>query len=161
MPRLSKPCGATDLLTRRTFTKLKHLEDYFDRYKYLRIGNQRPGERTFGGDRWLNQRFYASSEWKSVREEVIARDQGYDMGHRDYPIKGKIYVHHMNPMDVQMLKDGEITILDPEYLISVSMMTHEAIHFGDSGLLPKPHVERVPGDTLLWGKRRNDRLGGR
>lgn len=103
--------------------------------------------------------FYASSEWKSVREEVIARDQGYDMGHRDYPIKGKIYVHHMNPMDVQMLKDGEITILDPEYLISVSMMTHEAIHFGDSGLLPKPHVERMPGDTLLWGKRRNDHIG--
>lgn len=136
----------------RSFSELNAIEDYFDRYKYLRI-KQRCGERTFGGDRWVNQRFYSSREWKNVRLEVIARDGGFDMGHRDYPIKGKIYIHHMNPMDVEMLVNRDETILSPEHLISVSMMTHQAIHYGDQGLLPSPVVARLPGDTILWGKR--------
>ena len=136
----------------RTYDELTAIADYFDRYKYLRI-NQGVGERTFGGDRWLNQRFYQSREWKDVRDEVILRDNGFDMGHLDYPINGRIYIHHMNPMQPVNLKRGDAAVLDPRYLISVSMRTHQAIHYGDDGLLPKPIVARLPGDTVLWGKK--------
>lgn len=136
----------------RTYDELSAIPDYFDRYKYLRI-NQGVGERTFGGDRWLNQRFYQSREWKDIRNEVILRDDGFDMGHSDYPINGRIYIHHMNPMQPLDLKHGNAAVLDPKYLISVSMRTHQAIHYGDDGLLPKPLVARLPGDTVLWGKK--------
>lgn len=136
----------------RTYDELLALDDYFDRYKYLRI-NQGVGERTFGGDRWLNQRFYQSREWKDIRNEVILRDNGFDMGDPDYPINGRIYVHHMNPMQPLDLKRGNAAVLDPKYLISVSMRTHQAIHYGDDGLLPKSLVARLPGDTVLWGKK--------
>lgn len=136
----------------RTYDELSAISDYLDRYKYLRI-NQDVGERTFGGDRWLNQRFYQSREWKNVRDEVILRDNGFDMGHPDYPINGRIYIHHMNPMQPLDLKHGNAAVLDPRYLISVSMRTHQAIHYGDDGLLPKPIVARLPGDTVLWGKK--------
>nr|DAV83935.1 MAG TPA: HNH endonuclease bacteriophage, HNH Endonuclease, DNA.52A [Caudoviricetes sp.] len=136
----------------RTYDELSAISDYLDRYKYLRI-NQGVGERTFGGDRWLNQRFYQSREWKDVRDAVILRDNGFDMGHADYPINGRIYIHHMNPMQPLDLKHGNAVVLDPRYLISVSMRTHQAIHYGDDGLLPKPLVARLPGDTVLWGKK--------
>lgn len=136
----------------RTYSELCSIEDYFDRYQYLRV-KQSVGERTFGGDRWVNQRFYTSKEWKDLRLEIISRDGGFDMGHPDYPINGKIYIHHMNPMDIKMLTERDPTILSPEHLISVSMMTHQAIHFGDQGLLPSKIVARTPGDTILWGKR--------
>jgi hypothetical protein len=136
----------------RTYDELSAIPDYLDRYKYLRI-NQGVGERTFGGDRWLNQRFYQSREWKDVRDAVILRDNGFDMGHADYPINGRIYIHHMNPMQPLDLKHGNAAVLDPRYLISVSMRTHQAIHYGDDGLLPKPLVARLPGDTVLWGKK--------
>lgn len=136
----------------RTYDELLTIADYFDRYKYLRI-NQGVGERTFGGDRWLNQHFYQSREWKSVRDQVMLRDEGLDMGHPDYPINGRIYIHHMNPMQPNDLKHGNAAVLDPRYLICVSMRTHQAIHYGDEGLLPKPLAARLPGDTVLWGKR--------
>ena len=136
----------------RTYDELSVISDYFERYKYLRI-IQVVGERTFGGDRWLNQRFYQSHEWKTVRDQVILRDAGFDMGHPDYPINGRIYIHHMNPMQPIDLKHGNAAVLDPRYLISVSMRTHQAIHYGDDGLLPKPLVARLPGDTVLWGKK--------
>lgn len=136
----------------RTYDELMAITDYIERYNYLRI-NQGVGERTFGGDRWLNQRFYRSREWKSVRDQVILRDEGLDMGHPNYPINGRIYIHHMNPMQPIDLKHGSLAVLDPKYLISVSMRTHQAIHYGDDGLLPKPLVARLPGDTVLWGKK--------
>ena len=136
----------------RTYDELSAIADYFERYKYLRI-NQSVGERTFGGDRWLNQRFYQSREWKAVRDEVILRDNGFDIGHPEYPINGRIYIHHMNPMQPIDLKHGNLAVLDPKYLISVSMRTHQAIHYGDDGLLPKPLTARLPGDTVLWGKK--------
>lgn len=139
-------------MTLRTYSELSAITDYFERYAYLRV-NRGVGERTFGGDRWLNQRFYQSREWKSARDEVLLRDGGFDMGHEEYPINGRIYIHHMNPMDPKALKAGDPNILNPEYLISVSMRTHQAIHYGDDGLLPKPVVARLPGDTVLWGKR--------
>ena len=136
----------------RTYDELSAIADYFERYKYLRI-KQGVGERTFGGDRWLNQRFYQSREWKAVRDEVILRDNGFDIGHPEYPINGRIYIHHMNPMQPFDLKHGNPAVLDPKYLISVSMRTHQAIHYGDDGLLPKPLIARLPGDTVLWGKK--------
>ena len=136
----------------RTYDELSAIADYFERYNYLRI-NQGVGERTFGGDRWLNQRFYRSREWKDIRDEVILRDNGFDIGHPEYPINGRIYIHHMNPMQPLDLKHGNPAVLDPKYLISVSMHTHQAIHYGDDGLLPKPITARLPGDTVLWGKR--------
>lgn len=136
----------------RTYDELSAITDYFERYKYLRI-SQGVGERTFGGDRWLNQRFYQSREWKAVRDEVILRDGGFDIGHPEYPINGRVYVHHMNPMQPLDLKHGNLAVLDPKYLISVSMRTHQAIHYGDDGLLPKPITARLPGDTVLWGKK--------
>lgn len=136
----------------RTYDELSAIADYFERYKYLRI-NQGVGERTFGGDRWLNQRFYQSREWKAIRDEVILRDGGFDIGHPEYPINGRIYIHHMNPMLPLDLKHGNPAVLDPKYLISVSMRTHQAIHYGDDGLLPKPLTARLPGDTVLWGKK--------
>ena len=136
----------------RTYDELMAIPDYFERYKYLRI-NRGVAERTFGGDRWLNQRFYQSREWKSVRDRVILRDEGFDMGHPDYPINGRIYIHHMNPMQPIDLKHGDAAVLEPRYLICVSMRTHQAIHYGDDGLLPKPLVTRLPGDTVLWGKK--------
>lgn len=136
----------------RTYDELSAIADYFERYKYLRI-KQGVGERTFGGDRWLNQRFYQSREWKAVRDEVILRDNGFDIGHPGYPINGRIYIHHMNPMQPFDLKHGNPAVLDPKYLISVSMRTHQAIHYGDDGLLPKPLTARLPGDTVLWGKK--------
>lgn len=136
----------------RTYDELSAIADYFERYKYLRI-KQGVGERTFGGDRWLNQRFYQSREWKAVRDEVILRDNGFDIGHPEYPINGRIYIHHMNPMQPFDLKHGNPAVLDPKYLISVSMRTHQAIHYGDDGLLPKPLTARLPGDTVLWGKK--------
>lgn len=136
----------------RTYDELSAIADYFERYKYLRI-KQGVGERTFGGDRWLNQRFYQSREWKAVRDEVILRDNGFDIGHPEYPINGRIYIHHMNPMQPLDLKHGNPAVLDSKYLISVSMRTHQAIHYGDDGLLPKPLTARLPGDTVLWGKK--------
>lgn len=136
----------------RTYDELSAIADYFERYKYLRI-KQGVGERTFGGDRWLNQRFYQSREWKAVRDGVILRDNGFDIGHPEYPINGRIYIHHMNPMQPFDLKHGNLAVLDPKYLISVSMRTHQAIHYGDDGLLPKPLTARLPGDTVLWGKK--------
>ena len=136
----------------RTYDALSAIADYFERYKYLQV-NQAVGERTFGGDRWLNQRFYQSRERKAVRNEVILRDNGFDMGHPDYPINGRIYIHHMNPMQPLDLKYGNPAVVDPKYLISVSMRTHQAIHYGDDGLLPKPLTARLPGDTVLWGKK--------
>lgn len=104
---------------------------------------------TFGHERWMNQHFYTSSEWRRIRNEVIARDNGFDLGVVGHPISGKIIVHHMCPLDPEKLEHSDETILSPEFLISCSIMTHNAIHFGDAAPDHKP-IERRPGDTLLW-----------
>lgn len=108
------------------------------------------GEATFGFDRWVNQQFYRSREWKHIRDHVIVRDNGCDLGFPGHEIYGKVFVHHMNPMTVEDLTDGEESVIDPDVLITVSHKTHNAIHYGDENLLPKPIVERRPGDTKLW-----------
>ena len=133
----------------RRYSELKRLETLEERYKYLQLRG-RVGSDTFGFDRYLNQDFYSSWEWKLVRNEVIARDLGCDLGLDGYEIFDRVYVHHMNPMTVKDITEFNEEILNPEYLISVTHRTHKAIHYGDENLLPRPPVERRPGDTKLW-----------
>lgn len=133
----------------RTYSDLIKRSQYIARFRYLKLEGE-IGAATFGYDRPLNQAFYSSFEWKRVRDLVIIRDQGCDLGVLDYPIHDKILVHHMNPMMVDDILHANADILNPEYLICVSTRTHNAIHFGDESQLPKPFVERTPGDTKLW-----------
>lgn len=132
----------------RTYSDLLQLTTFEDRFEYLRLVGK-VGFPTFGHERWMNQHFYTSSEWRHIRNEVIARDNGFDLGVVGHPISGKIIVHHMCPLDPEKLEHSDETILSPEYLISCSIMTHNAIHFGDAAPDHKP-IERRPGDTLLW-----------
>ena len=132
----------------RTYSDLVQLTTFEDRFEYLRLVGK-VGFPTFGHERWMNQHFYTSSEWRRIRNEVIARDNGFDIGVVGHPISGKIIVHHMCPLDPEKLEQSDETILSPEYLISCSNMTHNAIHFGDAAPDHKP-IERRPGDTLLW-----------
>lgn len=121
-----------------------------ERYRYLKLGGF-VGQDTFGYERYLNQDFYRSREWRSIRDVVIARDLGCDLGVPGYEIHDRVYVHHMNPMVPDDIVHGNGDILDPEFLISVTHTTHNAIHFGDESKLPKIRfVERRPGDTKLW-----------
>lgn len=133
----------------RSYTELSRIASFEERYAYLSIRSQ-VGVDTFGFERWLNQAFYHSREWRHVRQRVIARDYGCDLGIRGYEIFDKIIVHHMNPIAVEDITHANLDILNPEYLISVSHRTHNAIHYGDSSLLVKPLVRRRPGDTKLW-----------
>lgn len=133
----------------RTYTELMKIDNFLDRYKYLRIGGN-VGEDTFGFDRWLNQKFYKSQEWLRLRNEIIVRDDGCDMAHPDFNIFGGIVIHHMNPIAAQDILDRDEIILDPDNLVCVSYNTHRAIHYGDENLLPLPFVERTKNDTIPW-----------
>lgn len=135
----------------RTYSELKKIQTFEERYEYLRIGSQ-VGDPTFGYDRFMNQEFYSSHEWKRIRHVVIARDEGCDLGVLGHEIHDRIYIHHMNPMRVEDLLEGNGDILDPEFLISTTHRTHNAIHYSDAGHLVKPLVERRPGDHILWKK---------
>ena len=133
----------------RSYFELKQLETFIERFQYLELRGVL-GESTFGFDRWVNQRFYKSHEWLSVREHVIVRDNGCDLGVLGYEINGGLLVHHMNPLGLKDLIDGGDWILDPEFLITTSLRTHNAIHYGNEELLPRAPVERKLGDTTLW-----------
>jgi len=133
----------------RSYYAVSRLETFEERFDYLKLGGQ-VGHATFGFDRWLNQRFYQSREWRLARNHVIARDNGCDLGVPGYEIEAKLLVHHINPLLPDDLEYGEAWIFDPEFLITTSKQTHNAIHYGDKSLLPKPHVDRKPGDTRLW-----------
>jgi len=135
--------------TIRRYQELKQIRSFEERFRYLNLRGV-VGEATFGFDRWINQQFYRSREWKHIRDHVIVRDNGCDLGFPGHEIYGKIFVHHMNPMTVEDLTEGEESVIDPDVLITVSHKTHNAIHYGDENLLPKPIVERRPGDTKLW-----------
>ena len=132
----------------RRYSELCRLDSYIERFEYLKL-NGAVGESTFGFDRYLNQTLYRSREWKKVRQEVIFRDDGCDMGVEGYPID-RIIVHHMNPLSIEMVENRDERIFDPEFLICVSFMTHNAIHFGDATLLPQLPVQRRSGDTCPW-----------
>jgi hypothetical protein len=133
----------------RTYSELRRLSTLEERYEYLALGGI-AGESTFGFDRWINQRFYHSREWRLVRSEVIARDLGFDLGAEDVPIRGPHLIHHMNPLTLADIDEATENLINPEFLISTALRTHNAIHYGDKSLLPQPFVERRPGDTKLW-----------
>lgn len=133
----------------RTYSEMLTFDTLEERFKYLAL-NGRVGYSTFGFDRYLNQRFYSSRQWKDIRHHVIARDNGCDLAVEGYEIHSRLYIHHMNPMETDDLVSGDDSVLDPEFLITTTHRTHNAIHYGDESLLPKKFVERRPGDTKLW-----------
>lgn len=135
----------------RTYSELSKLKTYEERFDYLRLGGETFGE-TFGDDRYLNQVFYTSKEWKSIRDYVILRDNGCDLGVEDYQIHGKILIHHMNPITQYDILERSDFLLDPEFMICTAFMTHNAIHYGDKDLLILPPIERTPYDTCPWKK---------
>lgn len=133
----------------KTYSELSKLPTFKERFEYLKLGGI-VGEATFGFDRYLNQFFYRSKEWQSIRNRVIVRDEASDLGIADYPIPKYIVVHHMNPISEEEIENGSKDILNPEFLICVSRQTHNAIHFGDESLLPSTPVERYLNDTCPW-----------
>lgn len=134
----------------RRYSELRRLDSFEERFRYLSLAGQ-VGEATFGFDRYMNQMFYRSREWKLVRHQVIVRDNGCDLGIEGYEIHGRLLIHHMNPLLPDDIRDGNVeAMLDPQFLITTTHQTHNAIHYGDESLLPRPLVERRPGDTLLW-----------
>ena len=133
----------------RTYSELRRLQSFEERFAYLILRGE-VGDATFGFDRWINQRFYQSRQWQQVRDLVIVRDNACDLGVPGYEIYARLMVHHMNPVSAEALVHGEEWVLDPEYLITTTHRTHNAIHYGDDSLIPKLSIERRPGDTRLW-----------
>ena len=134
----------------KTYSELVKLNSFEERYKYLKLEGK-VGEDTFGFDRYLNQIFYKTDEWKSVRDYVISRDSGCDLGMPDREIKfGKLLVHHMNPITKKDILNRSDMLLNPEYLITTTKNTHDAIHYGSDDLLYQDPIERYENDTCPW-----------
>lgn len=133
----------------RTYSELNALSTFEDRFAYLSLRGE-VGCATFGGNRWMNQQFYTSREWRRLRYDVIARDSGCDLGVEGYEIYDRIIVHHINPIDEDDIMYGTPRALDLDNLICTTHNTHNAIHYGDASLLAKPYSPRRPGDTKLW-----------
>ena len=134
---------------KRTYRELIQLNSFEERFEYLSI-RSKVGLATFNYERYLNQRFYTSHEWRRIRNHCIARDRGLDLGVEGYEIHDRITVHHMNPMTIEDVSNYNPDILDPEFLITTCHPTHNAIHYGSKDSLPVQIVERRPGDTKLW-----------
>lgn len=133
----------------RTYSELIQLPTFEERFEYLKIGGS-VGEETFGYDRYLNQMLYKMPEWRSIRNQVIVRDRGQDLGVDGFEIPDKVLVHHMNPITVDDVLHRRDYVLDPEYLITTCMTTHNAIHYGSEDVLPKLPIERSKNDTCPW-----------
>lgn len=135
----------------RTYSELITIPTFRERYLYLRLGGK-VGEETFGFDRWLNQRFYKDPEWLALRDKIILRDMGCDLGMRDREIPDgvKILIHHMNPITREDILRRSEFLLNPEYLICTMKSTHDAIHYGDENLLVLPPIVRTRNDTCPW-----------
>ncbi len=133
----------------KTYSELSKLGTFEDRYQYLRLSGV-VGEETFGFDRYLNQVFYRSQKWKDVRDFVIIRDLGCDLGIEGREIHGKIMIHHINPITLKDIERESEFLLDPEYMITTTHNTHNAIHYGDENLLIKNPIERRKFDTCPW-----------
>lgn len=133
----------------RTYSELITIPTFEERFEYLRLDG-RVGEETFGFDRYLNQVFYKSKEWLRIRDHIITRDNGCDLGMEGHEIYGKVLVHHMNPISKEDILRRSDWLLNPEYLISTIKNTHDAIHYGDSSLLITAPIERRPNDTCPW-----------
>lgn len=133
----------------KRYSELILLPTFEERYKYLQL-NGIIGDETFGFDRYINQMFYGSQEWKQVRDYVIVRDNGCDLGIEGHEIRGKILIHHMNPIGIKDIQQVNKFLLDPEYLITTMLSTHNAIHYGDESLLVTDPIERSKNDTCPW-----------
>ena len=136
----------------RTYSELMQYHTLLDRYRYLKLGGK-VGEETFGMDRYLNQQFYRSKEWRKLRDEIIIRDGACDLGLPDREITGRIIIHHMNPITKYDILNKTEFLLNPEYLICTLKRTHDAIHYGDETLLFNELVERSANDTCPWKRR--------
>lgn len=134
----------------RTYTELSKLKTFEERFEYLRLDGK-VGKETFGFDRIFNQKFYKSDEWRAIRDQVILRDNGCDLGDPDYEIRfQRILIHHMNPISLEDLERRSEILMNPEYLITTTHNTHQAIHYGDEDLLIKLPRERTKNDTCPW-----------
>ena len=133
----------------RTYSELILLPTFEERFKYLQL-NGRVGDDTFGFDRYINQNFYRSAEWKRIRDQIIIRDNGCDLALEGYEIYGRILIHHMNPITVKDVELSTEYLMNSEYLICVTHNTHNAIHYGDEKLLMKGPVVRTKNDTCPW-----------
>ena len=137
-------------MTIKSYSELSQINTFIDRFRYLQLEGS-VGVDTFGFDRYLNQQFYKLKEWKLTRSKVIVRDLGCDLGIEGLDIGGTIIIHHMNPITINDVKNRNPILLDPEFLISTQLNTHNAIHYGDESLLMTINpVERSPNDTKLW-----------
>lgn len=139
-------------MTIRTYSELSKLKTFEERFEYLKL-DCKVGIQTFGFDRWINQEFYRSKEWKDVRRLVILRDLGCDLGVSGYDVVGSIIVHHMNPLKVEDIVNVTAYLLNPDYLVTTSNHTHNAIHYGDRNLIkvaPVYFAVRKPNDTCPW-----------
>lgn len=134
----------------KCYSELIQLPTFQERFEYLKLDGI-VAEETFGFDRYLNQIFYRSQQWRKLRYEIIIRDNGCDLGDECYPIYGKILIHHINPISQNDILRHSDYLLNPEYLISTTYETHNAIHYGDPSQLPyKELIERTPNDTCPW-----------
>lgn len=133
----------------RSYSELVRLGTFEERFEYLKL-SAKIGEDTFGLERFLNQTFYRSPEWKRFRSSILIRDEGNDLGLEGYSICGRVEVHHINPITAKDIEERNPCLLDPENVICVSPNTHKAIHYGDASLLPKDPIERTPNDTCPW-----------
>lgn len=133
----------------KRYSELIRLPTFEERFEYLRL-NGKVGSDTFGFDRIFNQQFYKSKEWRDVRDFVILRDNGCDLGIEGRYIHKRILIHHMNPINVSDIKEATDILLNPEYLICVTHDTHNAIHYGDVNLLARDPIERRANDTCPW-----------
>ncbi len=133
----------------RTYSELINYNTFIDRYNYLKLNGQ-TGVETFGMDRYINQSLYKSQRWLETRRKVIIRDKGCDLGLPDFEIADRVIIHHMNPITLEDIEEERDCVFNPEYLISTSFRTHNAIHYGDESLLPKLPIERSANDTCPW-----------
>ena len=133
----------------RTYSHLMELSTFEERFNYTKLEGK-VGVDTFGFDRFLNQRFYKSDEWRSLRNKIITRDNGFDLGHPDYNIHGKIIIHHLNPITQKDIVEQSDILLNPDFMICVSLRTHNAIHYGSNNSIDPPIIYRTPNDTCLW-----------
>lgn len=137
------------MMNRLSYREMRQYQTFDERFEYLSLVGK-VGDSTFGSDRYFNQKFYRSSEWRSARREVIIRDNGCDLGVEGFEIYGRILIHHINPITIEDIREGAPCLFDPDNLISTTHNTHNAIHYGDISLIPRDVVERKPGDTKLW-----------
>ena len=141
--------GMVTTMSIRTYSELIAFPTFEERFKYLQLNGQ-VGESTFGFDRYMNQVFYRSQKWKSIRDFVIIRDCGCDLGVEGYDIHGKIIIHHMNPLSMRDIETESDFLLNPDFLICTTHNTHNAIHYGDENLLVTAPIERTKNDTCPW-----------